>query len=485
MTDVLAAVDAIREAAPGYEEAGRYYRGEVDELFASPRIEKALAESGSGFGINLARRPVDAVLDRMRITSVRVPDDEDATEFLIEQVWNHNRLHRVAKLVHRAALTFGDAYLFVWPGEADGTVDVFYNSPHSVRAFYDPENPSRILYVAKMWCEKLDGKEILRVNLYYADKIEKWYSRAGTKAKQDSDFEQWAVDGEAWPVDNPYGRPPFFHFRGDEPYGRPEHRDAYGPQNALTKLAATQMGSTDYQGFPQRWAVKEFGPGGDATDYPDDDTMPDETNTRLDSGPGTVWDLPSGTKVGQFEPADVRNFLDPMLFWIRVMSSSTVTPARFLDPTGQIPSGEALRADDAPLSEKIADRQEWFDDSWVDSLVFALLVLGRTVPTVDVQWRPVQVIDDKEGWETVRTKVEAGVPTRQALAEAGYPPELVEEWSAGSEQSNLETRIGNLDRIAGAVQKLAAAVQLGGLDKSQVDTLISQTLGEMVQDGQP
>lgn len=71
-----------------------------------------------------------------------------------------------------------------------------------------------------------------------------------------------------------------------------------------------------------------------------------------------------------------------------------------------------------------------FAEEWSESLRFAAAVLGVPLSAVDVKWAPVQTVSDKQGWETVLLKMQAGVPFVQAMTEAGYLSELAESWVA-------------------------------------------------------
>lgn len=427
--DLTAAVTAIDAAAPAYEKAESMYCGEVDEVFASTRIKRILNDSSTEYRINLARRVVDAVLDRVRILTISIPDNPDGTRRLIEEFWTPNRVARLVKQVHRGALKFGDAYLFVWDGETDNSARAYYNSPLGVRAFYDVDNPSEMSYVAKKW-ETGQGKDKrTRANLYYRDRIERYISREGARGDKSEDFEQLPDEAGAWPIPNPYDQIPVFHFRTDDPYGRPEHYDAYGPQNAINKLVATHMSSADFQGFPQRWRLRNVTTT-DLAGFMDNDEVEGEPDdvSDLQAGPGTVWDLNDTKAVGQFDAADPEAFLKPLNFYARAMSATTATPLRFLEPSGNHPSGESLRADDAPLSEKIGDRQTWFNDEWHSFFVFVLQIMNIAGRTVDIQWKPTQIVQDAEGWKTLQAKLEAGVPFKVVMREAGYDPQLVDQW---------------------------------------------------------
>jgi len=483
MSDLMRAVDEIREHAEDYRLAEQYYEGTVGELFCSPVVRRALRGSLGGWDINLARRPVDAVLDRIKILAISVPGNEAATRQLVDTVWTPNRMDRYSKVVHWAALTYGDAYLIVWPGEEDGTVDMFYNSPVTTRMFYSEENPRIKDYAAKVWMEGYGDQEYCRVNLYYADRIEKWASKPGTKGCEESEFDIYGEETDAWPIVNPYGQVPVFHFRTAEPYGNPEHRGAFGPQNAITKLSSTLMATVDFQGFPQRYALVSAADASKLVAWDDDDGFaPNSEDSDLEAGPGKVWQLPDTVKVGQFDPANVAAFLDPLRFYARAMSTATATPLRFFEPSGDVPSGEALRADDAPLAHRIIDREAFFAEEWSESTRFASLTTGSALPQVDIQWAPVQTVDDQEGWQTALLKIQAGVPARQVLTETGYLSDLVEGWMAGSEKSNLDSRVDVLIKIGQAMQLLGSSVQLGSLDKPQVDAIIAQVLGEVIQD---
>lgn len=441
--DLMPAVNEIRDYADYYALAKDYYEGKVGELFTSPAVRRALKDAVAGFDVNLASRPVDAVLDRIQILAVAIPQQDADTRWLIDSIWTPNRMDRYSKIIHWAALTYGDSYLIVWPGDEDNTVELHYNSPVTTRLFYDQENPRRKSYAAKMWSTGHGKQSHVRVNLYYDDRIEKYTSKPGSNGKQLSDFEQFVVDGEQWPLDNPYGQVPVFHFRTDEPYGRPEHRGAFGPQNAITKLSATLMATVDYQGFPQRYALLQAGTADDlfAPDVDDETAAPVADSSAMKSSPGTIWRLPNTEKVGQFDPANVDAFLKPISAYIRMMAAATATPLRFFDPQGQIPSGEALRADEAPLASRIRDREDYFAETWSECLRFAAFVLGTNVPAIDVQWRPVETVSDEQGWKTVLLKIQAGVPVEQALTETGYLSSLVEGWLAQAQsQSVVPTR---------------------------------------------
>ncbi|KPM55747.1 hypothetical protein ACG83_10750 [Frankia sp. R43] len=470
MSDLTAAVCAIREARPGYEEAMAYYRGQVDEVFASPAIRKKLQATGAHYKINLACRPVDAVLERLRLLGLTSPD-KAAADWLAAQ-WRRNRMRAEVADAHRDAEVYGDAYLLVWPGERDGDVDVFHNSPLTTRAFYDDEDPRKVRYGAKLW---LPASGRLRSTLYYPDRVERWVlvEQPRQRGEVDSDWEPYGEDDDH-EVEHELGEVPVFHLRTARPYGVPEHANAYGPQNAITKLVATLMSSIDFQGFPQRYAVA----GGDADDpggfdEEDETQAPTAERSTLRAGPGELWWLRNVDKVGEFQAANVAAFLDPATAMVQWMGATTATPAHFFEISGDAPSGESLRAAEAPLDKKVEDRLAGFGDTHEAAWRCAARAagLGEEVE-IRPAWAPVRSIDDLEGWNAIQAKIDAGVPTRQALLESGYSAEQVEAWGyhRGDE---IKPKVDLLVKLGQAVQSLGAGVALNVISAEQVERAVS------------
>jgi hypothetical protein len=188
-----------------------------------------------------------------------------------------------------------------------------------------------------------------------------------------------------------------------------------------------------------------------------------------------VWTLRGFKQVGQFDAAQPAVFYDPIGFNIRSIAVLTTTPLHLFDPSGEQPSGQSIRAQDAPFVEKIKDRQEGATDSWQDSQGFALHLVGFADPVVDVRWHAAETVDDKDSWETAQIKSGLGVPQRQLLLEAGYSDDQVEAWleSPTDDAAELTRRLDDLSSLADTVQKLGAAVTLGAIDQAQVQSLIT------------
>jgi hypothetical protein len=439
MSDLTRAYIELSEACEQYDTAEMYYNGTNEERLAGRLMSRMFSDSNYRFSINFARRPVDARLDRLEITAITAGDN---TELLNEEVWVKNQLDVEAPDVIKYALVYGDAYLFVG-ADGDGGVELYYNSPKTVRVFYDEDNPRTKSYAIKSWMiwDEENNRELSRVNLYYADRIEKYSirPRTTTQGLKDADFDSWVdeVTDENGVADNPLGEVPFFHFRTGRTYGHPEHEAAFGAQDALTKLVINQMTSSDFSVYPQRWAIED--PTGDTMDdidFGDEDETSSPSSSlpqsQLQSGPGTLQLFKNLKTVGEFSAAQAANFLEPMNWYVRAMSAETATPLHYFDPVGDAPSGESLRALEAPLIKRVRSLQVLLGATWKEALRFALKVLGSDNNTVAVQWSNPQVIDDLQGWQAVNEKIKSGVPRKQALMEAGYSEQEVLAWGVSA-----------------------------------------------------
>lgn len=533
-TDLTRGIKELWAAIPEYERAECYYEGEVEEVFATPRIERYLARSRNRYRLNFIKTAVNAIADRIEVASVNVPGARELNE-LISKIRKKNRMTRKERTIHRRVPLYGDAYLFAWPANPDDPnikFEVHYNNPKTTRAIYDHELPDKVKFVIKMWREPSPlGIMTWRANLYYLDQIEKYIQKTEGRDSPTSNTantvypdaphgslyrtEAPSFNPDDWelmeePTPNPYNMIPIFHFRNDEPYGKPRHKDAYGAQDAINKLSTTLVHTADFQGFPQRYGLAEenatIGGSGDDEDWADDEDRTRGSSgtaeTGIESGPGTFIRLEGIKAAGSFPAASPDAFMDPAKFYLRSMAQITTTPVRFFDPLGEPPSGEALRAMDAPLNKEVLDLEDMLEETWAEFYEFVLKVLSGRVPRdtanetdpddpddeiqVDVQWKPVFSIDDAVGWEMVQTKIAAGVPTRQALMEAGYSQRQVDEWLASNENRTVLDRDTEIMvQIAAAARDFATAVHEGILDAEVVQHVLTGHLNRLIKEELP
>lgn len=513
MSDLSRGLKSLHDAEAAYLEAEDYYTGEVDEFFSNPKIKQALSKLDSRFRLNFAPIPVDKLVDRQNPGALTVPANDALTTILHERFWEANDIDGELDGWLRQAAKFGDYYLLVWPGDDSDpenpngrTIDVLGNSPLVMRAIYSRENSRKMLYVVKKWSvwlppTELDGddEERVRVNLIYADRIERWISKAGIQnpGNDTSNYERFVPtpgdgeDPEDSDIHNPFDAIPVFHLRygGTKPYGTPLHKKAYGAQDAINKLTITHMSTIDFTGFPQRYARLEkdsenldddaageiFGDDSAAGDAEQSGPTA-KGKSKLESGPGKMWWLEGVAEVGQFEAAEAAAFIDPVKFYIMAIGTLTDTPLYEFDLEGGTPpSGEARRRADGPINEKVERENRGVGQALENAASLALVMLGHSAEKVEMKWLPPDLVTDSDDIKLVAEKTKTGVPLRQALLEAGYPTEEVEKWWPVDEKGEpvgAHVSLGDLVNLAAALSSLGTAKTLTSVTDADIVNMV-------------
>lgn len=528
-SDLQAALDELGASADGYEEAEQYFEGTYPEYFASIRMRRAMRRTGARFRLNFARGPVRAVADRLEIAAITC-NNEDADRVL-QDLWEDNELDIEAPTIHERGCEFGDAYVIMWPSDPDDdepagayehddrdtfegenepnlvdtdndgilNVDIFYNSPQSVRVFYDPERPRRKAFGIKRW--QLSNTKRVRVDLYYPDRIERYISKPGITNPDASQMEPFTEDGQPGEVDNPFGWIPVYHFRTRRPYGRPVHKDFYGAQDAIHKLIISHMSGVDYQSIRQRYIIgADEADSSEATGIDEDEfafsiddgaTRPShDPQSQLSAEPGSVWWLQRVKQVGEFEEADPHVFLDPIQIYLRSGAQICETPIWLMDPDGTPPSGESRRREEGPFVKLVEAIQRSFGATWRELATDLLKMAGRDPEHLDqpgrfedvkvqVQWKSAAVVDDLESWQVVTQKLNAGMPVKEAFKQAGFTQTQVDDWFGDDPGDDIPQKVDQLIKIAGALQAFSAAAATGMFSEDEIRTVIVAFLGEV------
>jgi hypothetical protein len=483
VTDLVESLTELDAAAPAYEEAMTYYLNESPERFASDATARKLAGTADRYRVNCARTPVDAVVDRLLVAQVKASradggDWEDA-DTALHGMWDVNQLGTQVPRLLRDTSIYGDGYLFVWPGPRSG-VTCAYNSPLQVRVIYDTENDLVPLHMVKRWKGR-DGTEYANL-ITAAESVRYELDRKGDWRKPGN----WSEVSRAG---HDLGRLPVEHLATWAPYGRPEHKDAYGPQDAVNKLASTMVHAGEALGYPARYVLMgaDASVRGDRLDSLDFDDEFDQDMTRgrqpgkLRVGPGEVATLEGAEEAGQWSAAESRTFIDAANWFLRVLAFTTVTPPYLLDTATEM-SGIARRYADAPLEVKVGQRRSIYEARIASGLALGLHIVGFPDARVTVSWKPSPMTNDTATWHIVAAKIAAGVPQDVALAETGlYDPAVIKAWLADPEVDvDITHRLTLLADLAAAVQGLGQGVALGIMDEADAKMVVQTVVGRLI-----
>lgn len=495
-TDLIEGFAAISDHADDYARADRYATGEIPERFTTAKIREKLKGSGDAYRFRLARKPITALTNRVGISSIR-GGTEPVSSFM-EQVRRANDMEQQEPFLIDRLATYGDAYWMVWPVDPEDDsvaadlqeagVEVTYHSPYSTRAMYESEDGRHLRYVIRRWqtADALGVKQ-WHAEVWYADRMEAWISDPGASGV---DAAQWQpdveLDGE-WPVPHDLGEVPIRHARTGLPYGRPQHADAYGPQDAITKLIVTQVEvDLEAHGFPERARLVDEtameDQSRDTVQWDDSTKAPavDLQTSGRRGGPGVEHIYRATKSVQEFTPPDPSVLTKVLEPWVRLMSSVTDTPAWEFDPTsGDQLSGVARREAEKPLRARERTFKRYLLHFIRDTYTLACRIKGMDPGDVEVEWTRQEVEADPEWWAVATSRRDHGVPQEEILTEAGYTPDQVADFlDPNSDERFWRERVAVLKDLADALNTLSGPVSLGIVDAGKVSALVDKIMAE-------
>lgn len=497
VSHVLRGVIGIDDATEGYLKAKEYYDGDPKEIFGNDAIGRDLERTGRDYIFRLSKTPVDVLANRCKLATITSPSTPIADES-IQLIRDANEMAIWEREITRTTFTYGDCYVMATPVDVADTdetpkvraagIRVTMISPVGCRAIYDDLSapPS---FVVRELTSPVEHRRLIEV--YYPDGVAVWMTNSNKTLGRKA--EEWVpVITDELP-EGYYNYPfvgdfnPIFHFRNAIPYGVPEHRDAYGPQNAINNMLITLINTNKSQGYPTRYVLSDPAVTDDnpapANLFADGDpsSTPDTNTGNQQSAPGVIMRFNDAKSVGQFQAAQPDVFLTPVDKFITIMSQTTSTPLYAFNPGGEQPSGEARRIADAPLADKVEDRELRLGGTWSALWQFVLYLKNIDVTDIDVRWGNAGVATDSDTWGVIRSKQDSGVPVRTTLIEAGYSDDEVTKWlDENSDEMTLTQRIDEVAKVADILAKTAPLVAQGLMTQDQWDALTASLLGQVV-----
>lgn len=400
-----------------YERARNYYKGNHNLTFASQQFRSAFGETFRSFADNLMPPVVDAVKDSLTVTGFQVEAGDESIANTAWKIWQRNRMNLRAGEVHKEAALKGDSYVMVW-ADALGRAALHPQKAHLCVVNYSEDDAGVATSAVKAW---LAADKTAYITVYFSDRIEKYVSRTKhtngfpSSAKM---FVERKVAGERFPLLNPYGVVPVFHFANNASMGeggRSELADVMPLQDALNKAILDKMVAMEYTAFTQRYAIGL-----------DVETDPLTGKPLVPFSGMERWLTVADEKVkfGQFEGANLEQFLKVQTeFRIEIARVSGTPLTYFFLQNGNVPSGEALKNLEKRFNRKIADRQASFGQSWEDAMGLALRIESGNATSdlrLFTQWADPSPSSQKETLESLILKQSLGVDEETLLMECGY-----------------------------------------------------------------
>lgn len=472
--------------------ARRYHVGDQDVYLDDRMTEFLGLHDENPFVLNICKTIVTALSDELSVVGFDTSEKKDKDGQKPQAIWardvmDKNRFDALQGNVHEAVLRDRETFVIVdWDDENKRPrfthnlryTDVDANGDGAgCWMLYENDDPEQSPRAAvKQWTQinyDENGQPyfVTRRNVYYADRVEKWYYESGWKP--------YNVEGAPWNVAwvGKDGKPmgiPVIHFKNKGLM--PEAWDAIPMNDAINKTLVDILATSDMSAF-QVFVALGF--------YPTTDGQAPKSDgsNLLNIKPGS-W---VGSTKGKNE-ADVKvvtgQDVTPMMSTLKdlivLAAQITATPVSRFVASGQVAGSETLKEQEQPLKKKAADRRILFGNAWEDCMAMARKLenrYGTANLDEDVSfstlWGHSETLDD------LQNKKNLGVPQETIWMEMGYTAEQIEGMKATEEY-----RLSSAKMLWEAAKFATEAgvpletflIQSAGWDKARLSELGTQRL---------
>lgn len=435
MTDLLTQLlQKIDEPAAKYAELDRYYTGTQPLAFLSPEAKTALSDRFGRMASNLPRLAVTSLTERLRVTGFTGVD--------VWADWLRNDLDQESATAHREALLLGSSFVIVWADRL-GRPKVTVESAKQMACLRDP-GTRNLTAAIKRWETDTTTEAVM----YLPDEIVRL--RANSTGATTNGFKVIET------LSNPLGVPPVVRLLNTDRIldeGVSEIEDLKPLCDALNKVLADMMVSSEYVGRPRRWAS---GIELEESDVLDDDGEPTGETEAVNPYPESNRMMISESheaKFGQLNAADLAGYENAVNVLLGQLMAVSALPAHYCGVlTDQPASADALRASEASLTARAEARQQQFGRSWEDVARLIVAVRDAVDPLnvdVRVQWADASTRSVAQEADAVTKLFAAGLlPASYALQRLGYSDDEIAEIRTARRTEALDSAGVDLRAIA-------------------------------------
>ena len=405
LNNLLQALDA---KSSQFSTLDQYYDGKQSLAFLAPDARKALGDRMDRISVNIPRLSVTALAERLRIIGFTRNGSPDLG---LWQDYIANDLDQLAGVAHREALALGSSYVIVWADES-GAPHVTVESARQVSVLRDP-GTRRITAALKRWETATTTEAVL----YGPDTI----TRLRANHVGAVTFGQFST---VEVLENPLGIPPVVALRNSDRLlddGVSEMADILPLVDALNKLLADMMVSSEYFARPRRWAT-----GLELSEDEDGNV----TSPVAEGDKMMISESPE-TKFGQLASTDLSSYESSVRVILGQIMAVSGLPAHYLGTLTDAPtSADSMRAAEASLAARASARQSQFGRAWED--VARLMVAVRTGVDplgvdVRVDWADTTTRSVAQDADAAVKLYAAGLlPASTTLARLGYSEDQID-----------------------------------------------------------
>lgn len=457
---------------------------EIETVHGSKTTREAYSRLRRVSRTNFAELVVEAARERMRPSGFRTGASSDVdTDAEAWRIWQANSLDADSALVHRTALSLGDAYVIV--GDVDdeiGAPVITPEDPREVIAEHDPIRRRKPVAALKMYHDDLLGQEV--AYLYLPGRVLR-ATRRKSEAMMAWSSADWSWD-KGYEIGLPGNAVPVVRFVNKpnlRAVGMGEFEAHVSVLDRINHQVLQRLEIATLQAFRQR-AIK----GVPNTDENGSYISYDDIFT---ASPGSLWLLPETAELWESGQVDLGPIRQAIRDDVQDLAAVTRTPLYYLSPDANNGSAEGASLAREGLIFKVEDRIAQAGESWERVMSLAFLMAGdearAALGDMEVQWAPPERFSLAERYDAASKAQAAGVPWRQVMGSIlQFSPQEVDRMEADRQAEALfaDTLLGVGQSAAPApAESTAPAASTASLDEARALKEKFDALGVAIRAG--
>lgn len=414
----------LENRRPAVQHYVDYREGNHRLAFATAKYKESFGRLLGPFADNWCKPVVEVAVERLRVQGMDFGSDDDSNEAW--SIWQANNLDAWSTMAHREAITCGEAYTLTAPAGPGMAPRITIEHPLQVIVEYGEDDPNVRVAALKKWLGR-DG--YLRATLYLPDWIHRFRSKE--KARRGGRVQWVRLDGDGI-IPNPMGVVPVVPLRNNPTLlggGQSDLDGVDALNDAINKLVLDMMISSEFAAFPQKIIA--------GIEVPNDPLTGKPITGAFEMGASRLLTVAAkdGVQWGQFQPADLKNYVNAIDMLLQHLAAQSRTPPHYL--IGQIvnASGDSLEAAEAGLEEKAHDKTVTFGDGWEETMRVAFR--ARNAPgdltraenmAAETRWKNPGRRTEAQILDAAIKRITAKVPFEQVWLDMGYTPQQVQDF---------------------------------------------------------
>jgi hypothetical protein len=454
---------ALRDRRSGLDSLNDYYVGDHPLPFLTPahadkmrsQFRQMLEESRSNF----MRLLVDVVDERLQVEGFRLSAESDIQSDKDSwDIWQANKLDSLSRQAMLDSLVKGVSYASVWQDvDDDGYADIAIEDACETIVSYTPGSNFRRRDAAlKTW---LDSPELERATIYLPGGCYRFQRKVddpadvsqGTQGLTSNKRNDWVpLESDDPYAANPIGIVPIVPLRNRGRTlleGESELADVWSIQNQINSFIFLLMLGGYFGAHRQRFATgiklmidETSGEAKEPFDIAIDKLMVSENPEA---------------KFGEFGQTDLGQYINAIEQKVAHLAVVSRTPKHYLLPTGQDPSGDAIKSAESGLVRKIERKQDDFGEAWEEVMQLARQFQDpKAEPSVDseVVWADASTESEGVRADATIKKYGAGlIPKEQALEDLSYSQVQIARIMAMDASEKLLNQVAMPDPVSGKI----------------------------------